>query len=79
MIDHCFRLLLRDGEDRHEIFNFQGFPARSTVETWTLGRDFLSVYLDVQVSNFNSSQTEFLWPVPKIHLDESLEGGRENY
>jgi len=28
------------------------------------------------VSNFNSSQTEFLWPVPKIHLDEKF-GRRE--
>jgi len=46
---------------------------------WTLGRDFLRVYLDVQVSNFNSSQTEFLWPVPKIHLEEGLEGGKENH
>jgi len=73
----CANLIFFLCNYKQEIFNFQGFPARSTVETWTLGRYFLSVYLDVQVSNFNSSQTEFLWPVPKIHLEEGLVGGRE--
>ena len=28
LTDHRFRLLLRDGEDKKEICNFQGFPAK---------------------------------------------------